>query len=1483
MSLFITFGSWGYSYAKISGNENDVLSLVEEGACFYEDQRFMFALQKYEEALAIARNILDSEPQNKRISLLKDLTENKIEECKTQIRHIEQDINSKYTYKEKLENAYNLIDTAEDQKNEGRYYVALKKYSHARTEIEFVLKGASDNREAKLLLRLIESKESVLRDEIDALSGKAAEDRTFSREIEKITRLLEKASVDAENQRFLVALKNYKTVLKILNNLEEDFPEKKRRISITKNMTQIAVRSCKEKIKELEEAAEITVTREPEIEEVTRETPIVEKPVIAKPAKRKPAATTSLVASIMPKRAAEVKKPAILEKISKPLRVPERLTQERRIAPQEMAPQRERILPQRELPNFGKYIKNGIINIGRFITTSRGVGRKVTEEVYFINSERRTDLKANLDSTATRLRNYASTTPLVTAERESITGDAPKEIVSVTEEAEIAPAASPSQRINEYAKQVGDGLKQNTETVGNFVALSREAGKQAATEASLVGSGRRAGMLNGFKNFINALRKKFAGKKTRRERVSEPVREVAVEEDAVKGLTIEEVIAEVTVEEVTPEETEPLALLREEEIPGGTLITEEEPAFLETPEVTVEEVERIPEGEWVEARRMRPTGYDFSGYEIDRNIAFEFAGKKFEFESPCLRKGNEIWTPLKELTDQIGLTFMKPAALTVIIIRYDGIPLEMNVGKTEGLVSKQPFLTMRKPLAIYNDNFLLSLGSVKDATGISYKYFPEENLVKFTRGEKPELTMFTIEKPPMSLEEIEKKEAAEIDVPKLPREVREELLPAEYQPDIDLKLDASFRYFEDMFEEKRTRYNEYYLNGRIHDLDVFGHLSMRDYDTSDKHTWKEDAQHLSFSKNNNTLKLLDNYMRLPSVRAQSQPYWGVEMDYAEKDAPVKATFWAGEMDAISIPRSEGSGTVKYFGELYASKQDWVDTDTFKFSATELYVYNKAEFSEDSGATAHPRKNFVYLLDSDWQVFPNFNFYNTYAQSNYFPDNERDKLVSDLDYKTGIKYKHDRFNMNTSFEFIGDKYASIGIPTTYQDYMGWDIGSSFKISKDFSLNMSGTVSRDNVAFNKDETTSYTRSAYTGFNYRLPYDQNISFGWNYGRNLTDGGNEDASGSYYKTYSFDYYKTMGTASLQLGYQYYRADPLGGSTGSNFYHMASATLYKYFPELNGSYIRLYQDLTKTKQLSMNGLPTSSVWNTTLSGRYYLLPYLSFSGDCRLRTAFQDTVANSSIFSFSTGIDYNPSPVTTLSLTYEADNMDLYDTYRSTQDWSVLFLVRHVFDITTPEKWGRIKVYVFEDANGNKKMDKDDKGMKDVLAYVVEGRSAQTNAGGKAFIKKVVPGSRKVRLDMRGLPVDMMIRGDATKDVLVEQLKTSETTFIVVAAGTIEGKIYVDVNDNGIFEEDLDIPVPNARIFLTPEYRDTYSFSDGSFIFEYVYPGEYELNIDTKRLPKQYRLASPSASRPITVEPKDKLEDEDFILEKKTIKIKYF
>jgi len=67
------------------------------------------------------------------------------------------------------------------------------------------------------------------------------------------------------------------------------------------------------------------------------------------------------------------------------------------------------------------------------------------------------------------------------------------------------------------------------------------------------------------------------------------------------------------------------------------------------------------------------------------------------------------------------------------------------------------------------------------------------------------------------------------------------------------------------------------------------------------------------------------------------------------------------MDPVTIPAVEGSGSAKYFGNLVASRQDWIDTGDFRLSAVELFTDNWAELSENRGSTGYPRKNLLYSL------------------------------------------------------------------------------------------------------------------------------------------------------------------------------------------------------------------------------------------------------------------------------------------------------------------------------------------------------------------------------------------------------------------------------------------------------------------------------------------------------------------------------------------
>ena len=1432
-SLVLITGYAGKVYSETDKTE-ETLSLIESGSADYENQRYLLALDKYKKATALINGIMVNAPGNKRAVLLKELAEMKIKECEAEINRIEGEIDSRFLSKQKLEEVYGVLEKADTDRIEKRYYLALQKYNEVKKALKSVLKEAPELGEAKLLSAVAEKRIGETRREMASLDPERAKENAFSEKLENIIDITEKAMTDEEAGKFLIALKKYSKAMRLLDGLEKDFPEKTMRISITKDMIGLKIDECREKIKNIEKEIETEEGLAIEVESLEvaqREEPELEAKPEAKPTpKRKP--TTAL-----PEKIREKPAPAISGKqlfVAKPKPKPE--------------PEPEREQPGREQPKkviavkherapLGAYLARWITGIKNFVSSSKGATKEEQDKAHFANAERRSTIFSAIKE---RKENYRP--PDVKKWAEGLSKKIKDLVVRSREDAR--PEATAAKAVN------AERMSRVKKNVSSLFYAAKDATKEKITA---------------FKNYIN----------TRPQKKTQEAK-IVFEVEKIKPLLIKEVetvIAEPSEERAEFEGIEDSGLVQKG--PADTISDASD-------EVVIVEKTEGADRKWIDAKRAKPTGYDFTGFREDPDVTFSLDGERFKFSAPCLRKGSEIWVPIKEFCDKAGLTVLKPSDTTLIVIRYDGIPLEMNLGERDALVNKFKFLTMSKPLAIYNDTHMLNLDSVKEAFNISCEYFPDNNTVIITGKGSLSFSTFTMVKPPEVIAE-EKRMPEVKPLPLLPTDMREELLPAEYEPDVDLRLDTTFRYYQDMLQHQRTRYNEYYLTGRMYGVDTYGHLSMRDFSRGEKRTWQEDAQSLSFFKDGAGIKLLDNYFQLPSVRTQSQSFWGVE--FVNDRDPIKNNVWIGNLDPVSVPSLEGSNTLKYFTNLYAAKQEWIKTDTFNLSVLEMLTSSRTEFESDNATTDYPKKNFLYLIDTSWKARPDITLYNTFAQSTYVPDNEHNQIISDFDVKTGAAFTHERFSFDTYFEYVGDRYASVSIPTTYQDYMGWNARTNFRIAKNLNINISGDISRNNVAFNKNVPTSNSQSLSTGANLILPWEQSLNFSWNYNKYFTEGaGTSDDSGSEYNSYRVDYYKTLGpTASLQLGWQYYIRNPLASTTGGSYYDIYSFTVYKSFPELNGSYVRFYQDLTKTKELSISGsLPTRSVYNTDLSARYYILPYLSFFGDSRLRTTFQEQIPNSSILSLQAGVDYNAGPDTSFNVTYSVDNIELYDKYRTTDDWSILFYVRQIFDMGTPEKWGKVKVYVFEDVNGNDVMDKDDIGLSDILAYVINGRGLETNSKGMALIRKIVPGEREIAIDMRKLPVDMVIKGDATKKVLVRELKTSEVAFAIVTTGLIKGRVFVDVNNDGIFEKGADIPIPNARIFLRPYYMDTLSFSDGSYEFDYVYPGHYTVNLDQEGLPKEYKLSSPDVVE-TDVESKETVEDVDFIFETRSIKVKYF
>ena len=85
-----------------------------------------------------------------------------------------------------------------------------------------------------------------------------------------------------------------------------------------------------------------------------------------------------------------------------------------------------------------------------------------------------------------------------------------------------------------------------------------------------------------------------------------------------------------------------------------------------------------------------------------------------------------------------------------------------------------------------------------------------------------------------------------------------------------------------------------------------------------------------------------------------------------------------------------------------------------------------------------------------------------------------------------------------------------------------------------------------------------------------------------------------------------------------------------------------------------------------------------------------------------------------------------------------------------------------------------------------------------------------------------------------------------------------------------------------VDEPLANVRIYITPDLRDTLTFSDGTYAFDYAYPGDYDVCIDMRSIPRDSKLASPD-KLPINLKEDGKLAGINFFISSKPIEMEYF
>ena len=175
-------------------------------------------------------------------------------------------------------------------------------------------------------------------------------------------------------------------------------------------------------------------------------------------------------------------------------------------------------------------------------------------------------------------------------------------------------------------------------------------------------------------------------------------------------------------------------------------------------------------------------------------------------------------------------------------------------------------------------------------------------------------------------------------------------------------------------------------------------------------------------------------------------------------------------------------------------------------------------------------------------------------------------------------------------------------------------------------------------------------------------------------------------------------------------------------------------------------------------------------------------------------------------------------------------------------------------EKLSTISGRVFQDINENGSYEPEiDKPQTNVRLRMENGQSAVTDEFGLYTFDDLSENQYKVSLDPLTVRADLTILDGEEVSVMLPPGRTTQIDFRLVRTGQVSGTIWLDENDNGIFDKN-EKPLADIRL-LAGNGKDTLTDAEGSFSMGDLPPGEYALFIDEKTLPANTKPTTESTT----------------------------
>jgi hypothetical protein len=239
--------------------------------------------------------------------------------------------------------------------------------------------------------------------------------------------------------------------------------------------------------------------------------------------------------------------------------------------------------------------------------------------------------------------------------------------------------------------------------------------------------------------------------------------------------------------------------------------------------------------------------------------------------------------------------------------------------------------------------------------------------------------------------------------------------------------------------------------------------------------------------------------------------------------------------------------------------------------------------------------------------------------------------------------------------------------------------------------------------------------------------------------------------------------------------------------------------------------------------------------------------------------------------IRYQPSSAVSTYLRVGFNRMrGVLDHTRNRRETHIYGGGQYLFD--TSLRWGvggSMKGFVFKDFNGNGMMDLGEEGIPGIDIYAGKMYSTVTSHEGEFNFRRLKEYEISVIYDTQMLPEGYKPTTANPQKIELERGLISEVYFGVIGIAEIYGRVFNDVNMNGVFDAgDMGV---RAVLLTLDDGTVVQTTRGGHYRMESIKPGKTELTMDTITLP--FNLMPPAETKRFIELEEGKYYEEDFPL----------